>query len=319
MSEKPGKPEAKKNEQPGGFKSYAHSFIVALGIALVIRAIVIYPFRIPTGSMEDSLLVGDFLLANKFVYGLRSPDWIGIPYTKIGFKIPFFRTPGIRKPVKGDVVIFKYPRDITLNYIKRCVGESGDTILVRDKNLFVNGKRMPDAPKSKYIYDLYPAGYSEYAIFPPGSGNRDNYGPVRVPAPGDTFSFPVSMKDQWFERLQLMLYEGNKLEVSTGGESILLTVDNQAQWPGAIARLEASNFYLNGKPLDGTVYTVRNRHYFLMGDNRDNSLDSRYWGFLPERLVVGEALIIYWSWDPDVPFYRLFHKLRWGRLLNLIR
>jgi signal peptidase I len=76
---------------------------------------------------------------------------------------------------------------------------------------------------------------------------------------------------------------------------------------------------VNGIPVNETAYTVKNRHYFMMGDNRDNSLDSRYWGFLPERLVVCEALVIYWSWDSGVPLYRLFQKIRWGRLLNLIR
>jgi signal peptidase I len=312
-----GKPPEPKPKS--GFRAYTDSFFVALVIALVIRAVVIYPFRIPTGSMEDTLLVGDFLLANKFVYGLRSPDWIGIPYTKIGFKIPFFRTPGFRKPVKGDVVIFKYPRDITLNYIKRCVGTSGDTIMVRDKHLFVNGRAFPDAPKSKYIYPLYPKDYQEFAIFPPNSGNRDYYGPVRVPAPGDTFHFADSNRDLWFERLQLMLYEGNRLTVQDAAERIELTVDNQSHWLGAIRSLPAANFRVNEVPLDGLVYTVKNRHFFMMGDNRDNSLDSRYWGFLPERLVVGEALVIYWSWNGDVPLYRLFHKIRWGRLLNLIR
>ena len=115
------------------------SLLVAVLIAIVIRALVIYPFRIPTGSMEDSLLVGDFLLANKFVYGIRTPDWIGIPYTKIGFDIPFIRTPGFRKPQRGDVVIFKYPRDASLNYIKRCVAVSGDTVLYRNKVLYING------------------------------------------------------------------------------------------------------------------------------------------------------------------------------------
>src|SRR5512137_2468173 len=121
------KTESTSKKEKSGVRQYVYSFLVALLIALVIRAVVIYPFRIPTGSMEDSLLVGDFLLANKFVYGVRSPDWIGIPYTKIGFKVPFFRTPGFRKPQKGDVVIFKYPRDVSLNYIKRCIGTSGDT------------------------------------------------------------------------------------------------------------------------------------------------------------------------------------------------
>jgi signal peptidase I len=308
-----------KNKKSGA-RQYADSFLVALAIALVIRAVVIYPFRIPTGSMEDTLLVGDFLLANKFVYGIRSPDWIGIPYTKIGFKIPFFRTPGFRKPQKGDVVIFKYPRDITLNYIKRCVGASGDTILVRNKHLFVNGRAFPNAPKSKFIHDLvYPADFEEYTIYPPGVGNRDNYGPVRIPAPGDTFHFTESNRSLWFERLQIALYEGNRILARIGGENIPLTVDNQNQWPSAVQKLAPKDFLINGRPLDGMVYTVKNRHYFMMGDNRDNSLDSRYWGYLPERLVVGEALVIYWSWDSDVPLYRLFKKIRWERLLNLIR
>jgi signal peptidase I len=292
---------------------------VALGIALVIRAVVIYPFRIPTGSMEDTLLVGDFLLANKFVYGVRSPDWIGIPYTKIGFKIPFFRTPGFRRPQAGDVVIFKYPRDITLNYIKRCVAVSGDTVRVRDKKLTVNGAAFPDAPEGKHIYDLYPPDWAEYSIFPPGAGNRDQYGPVRVPAPGDTFRFTETTRPLWFERLQVMLYEGNRLQLASRGERIPLTVENLSEWPAAFSRVSASDVFVNGEPLEGLVYAVKSRHYFLMGDNRDNSLDSRYWGFLPERLVVGEALVIYWSWDNEVPMYRLFSKIRWGRLLNLIR
>jgi signal peptidase I len=78
-------------------------------------------------------------------------------------------------------------------------------------------------------------------------------------------------------------------------------------------------FHIAGKPIRDNVYTVRNKHYFMMGDNRDNSLDSRYWGYLPERNIVGEALIIYWSWDNAMPFYRLFNKVRWGRIFDLIR
>jgi signal peptidase I len=320
MARQREKSESSDKKEKSGFRQYADSFLVALAIALLIRAVVIYPFRIPTGSMEDTLLVGDFLLANKFVYGVRSPDWIGIPYTKIGFKIPFFRTPGFRKPLKGDVVIFKYPRDITLNYIKRCVATSGDTVLVRNKQLFVNGRVFPNAPKSKFIHNMvYPADFEEYGVYPPGAGNRDNYGPVRVPVPGDTFRFTESNRSSWSERLQIMLYEDADIQVRVGGERIRLTVDNQNQWPSAIQKLAPGDFWINGKPLGGAVYTVKNRHFFMMGDNRDNSLDSRYWGFLPERLVVGEALVIYWSWDSDVPLYRLFKKIRWNRLLNLIR
>ena len=313
----------RKSQKTTGAKStgweYWKSLLIAIGIALLIRAVVVYPFRIPTGSMEDTLLVGDFLLANKFVYGIRSPDWIGIPYTKIGFSIPFIKTPGFRKPKQGDVVIFKYPRDLSLNYIKRCIAVSGDTVEVRNKVTFVNGKIFPNPPHSKFIdYRIYPRGYQEYNIFPPGAGNRDNYGPVRVPAPGDTFHFTNSNKNLWFERFQIAIYEGHKITISYRGEKVRLTVKNQNRWPTAIEMYPIEDFAIDGHPLNQTIYTVKYRHYFMMGDNRDNSLDSRYWGFLPEHDVVGEALIIYLSWDSDIPLYRIFHKIRWKRIFELI-
>jgi len=314
--------ESKKKspeKSQSGFREYFESFFVALMIALVIRALVIYPFRIPTGSMKDTLLEGDFLLANKFVYGLRSPDWIGIPYTKIGFKIPFVRTPGFRKPVPGDVVIFKYPKDQSLNYIKRCVAQSGDTVLIRDKTLIVNGQEFPNAPKTKWIYStIYPLGALEKNCFPPGAGNRDNYGPVVVPAPGDTFRFVEDNRDEWEKWMIIALYEGYDLALKYHGQEIKLNEKNLPRWRRYIRQYPLDTFYIDGESFENYLYTVKNRHYFMMGDNRDNSLDSRYWGFLPERLVVGEALIIYWSWDNVTPFYKLFEKIRWGRILNLI-
>lgn len=306
-------------KKKNGSREYIESLLVALAIALVIRALVIYPFRIPTGSMKDTLLVGDFLIANKFVYGIRTPDWIGIPYTKIGFKIPFFRTPGFRLPQQGDVVIFKYPRDDMLNYIKRCIAVSGDTLEVKKKAVYVNGKVFPNPPKSKYIYPTYPEDYEEYNIFPPNSGNRDNYGPVVIPAPGDTFGFSLSNKSLWFERFQIAVYEGHDLSVKTHSGNVLMTVENQNRWKATIDRYALDDFFIDGDPIGNLIYTVKNRHYFLMGDNRDNSLDSRYWGFLPERYVVGEALVIYWSWNSEIPFYRLLEKIRLKRILNLIK
>ncbi len=310
----------KPENQKSTFREYMESLLVAVLIAIVIRALVIYPFRIPTGSMEDSLLVGDFLLANKFVYGIRTPDWIGIPYTKLGFEIPFIRTPGFRKPQKGDVVIFKYPRDATLNYIKRCIAVSGDTVEYRNKVLYVNGEIFPNPPHSKFIDNsIYPANRQQYDIYPPGAGNRDNYGPVRVPARGDTYHFTEENKNLWYERFQIMIYEGHQITLSHNNQAIDLIIENQDRWQRAINTYPIDDFTIDGESLNGYTYTVENRHYFMMGDNRDNSLDSRSWGFLPERYVVGEGLIIYWSWDSDEPLYRLFNKVRWGRILNLIR
>ncbi len=316
---KPQKPRKRVGKR-STFRDYTESLFVALAIALVIRALVIYPFRIPTGSMENSLLVGDFLLANKFVYGIRSPDWIGIPYTRIGFKLPFFRTPGFRKPQRGDVVIFKYPRDDFLNYIKRCIAVSGDTVEIVEKNVYVNGEPFLDPPNSKYIHDyVLPRRVTSQDIYPPGAGNTDYYGPVRVPAPGDTFRFTQMNKDRWFEWFQIVVYEGRELILSHEGQTIRLTVENQERWKSAIQMYPAESFFIEGVSLRDEAYEVKYRHYFMMGDNRDNSQDSRYWGYLPERYVVGEALIIYWSWNGDVPLYRIFEKVRWPRLLHLIR
>jgi len=126
-------------------------FIITLTIMVFcIRTAVVEAYRIPSSSMEDTLLIGDFLMVNKFLYGIRTPDWIGIPFTGIGFDVPHTRIPGLRKPRRGDVIVFKYPRDPSQNYIKRCVGLPGDTLEIRDKVLLINGEVIGDPPKAKY-------------------------------------------------------------------------------------------------------------------------------------------------------------------------
>ncbi|MFN3822312.1 MAG: signal peptidase I, partial [bacterium] len=177
-------------------------------IVMAIRLILLEAFRIPTGSMEDTLLVGDFLLVNKFIYGIRSPDWIGIPFTRVGFFIPHFRLPALRKVKQGDVVVFRFPLNRHLSYIKRCIALEGQTVEIRNKVVYVDNKVFPNPPHCKFSSPMtYPPDFVESAIVPKDMPfrNRDNYGPVTVP-------------------------------------------------PG---------------------------HIFVLGDNRDNSADSRYWGFLP--------------------------------------
>lgn len=222
---------------------------LVLSIALMvygIRLAVVEAYRIPTGSMEKTLLVGDFLLVNKFVYGIRTPDWIGVPFTRAGFFVPFFRLPGFSKIKQGDILVFRYPRDPDLSYIKRCVAIEGQTVEVKDKVLYIDGKIFANPPNSQFISPFtYPADAVDATISPPGliHSNRDNYGPVTVP-------------------------------------------------PGCL---------------------------FMMGDNRDNSADSRFWGFLSKDLVLGKAMLIYFSWDQNKPLYQLDKKIRWGRIGNLIR
>ena len=223
-------------------REYSESIIIAVIAALIIRALFIQAFKIPTGSMEDTLLVGDFLLVNKFIYGSK------VPFINL-------RLPAISEPKPGHIVVFKYPEDRSLDYIKRCVAIEGQTIEIKDKVLYIDGKIFSNPPKAKFDNALMEKGmHDPSGIFPPGSNfNRDNWGPYKVPE----------------------------------------------------------------------------NHLFMMGDNRANSLDSRYWGFLPREDVVGKALIIYWSWDNTIPFYKFYAiiynilrgktKVRWGRIANIIR
>jgi signal peptidase I len=206
------------------FREYAEAILVAVALTLVIRTFVIQAFRIPTGSMEDTLLVGDFLFVNKFLYGAP------IPFTDA-------RTPEIRGPRHGDILVFKYPKDPSRDFIKRVIGLPGDTIEIRDKTVYVNGVAQQE-PYVKYtVSRIQPKDYQNPTIYPPGAGNRDNYGPYVVP-------------------------QGN---------------------------------------------------YFMMGDNRDNSDDSRFWGPLDRHLIKGKALFIYWSWNKDKMRPRLS---RLGRIIH---
>lgn len=236
--------ERAKRRAKGFVRDWIETIISVAIMVFVIRVTVVEAYRIPTSSMEETLLVGDFLLVNKFIYGIRTPDWIGIPFTKIGFNIPYTRLPGLVEPKQGDIIVFRYPKDESVNYIKRCVAVEGQTVEIRNKILYVDGKPLPDPPHLQHLdYRTIPPELQERGIYPMGAGNRDNYGPVTVPP----------------------------------------------------------------------------ENYFMMGDNRDNSLDSRYWGFLPKKNVVGKALIIYFSWDKSSPFYRLHKKVRWNRILDLIK
>lgn len=220
------------------------AIIIAVLAALILRQFVIAAYKIPTSSMEDTLLVGDFLLVNKFVYGSQTPNWIGIPFTRIGFNVPWFRFPEIVKPMQNDIVVFRYPRDEHLEYIKRCVAVGGQEVSLTNKELFIDEKRFPDPPHLKHIDPRVFARNSHfYPTFRPGLGSRDNFGPYLVPE----------------------------------------------------------------------------NHYFMMGDNRDNSADSREWGPCPPQNIVGKPLIIYLSWNANIPTYRLFHKVRWNRLAMVIR
>jgi signal peptidase I len=192
---------------------YAEAIIIAILIAVVVRTFVVQAFKIPSRSMVPTLLVGDHILVNKFIYGV---------------KVPFLRKTiiPITNPQRGDIVVFIYPNDRSKDYIKRVIGVSGDKIEIKNKIIFINGKQYSDA------YGIY----SDNVIYPGSMQPRDNFGPVTVP--------PESL--------------------------------------------------------------------FVMGDNRDESADSRFWGFVDLKDVEGKAFIIYWSWNHEET------NLRWQRLGNIL-
>ncbi|HYM19406.1 MAG TPA: signal peptidase I [Candidatus Kapabacteria bacterium] len=289
-------------------ESFWRSLIYAGLIALVIRSFVVQAFRIPTGSMKNTLLVGDYLFVNELAYGFHTPKYF--PFTN--FEIPHFGF-DYRKVHRGDVVVFEFPgdRDLVIpkekniNYIKRCIGEPGDTIEVRNKQVFVNGKEFTNTPGMRYNFPPLPLGHPEEGIFPRGNTNwnHDNYGPVRVPKKGDVIALDSKNIDAWSVIIER---EGHKVYCANDGS---ITID--------------------GTP--ATHYTIQRDYLWMMGDNRDDSADSRYWGFAPVDNVVGNALFIYWSWynppnmegkdprmeadgyDPEEP--QTFH-IRWSRLFH---
>lgn len=207
-------------KKKGILRENAEAIVIAIILALVIRTLIVQAFKIPSGSMENTLLIGDQILVNKFIYGV---------------KIPFVDQPllPIRTPARGDIVVFETPEDKDLgfferrDFIKRVVGIEGDVVEVKNKKVYVNDELQPD----DFTIHLDPHTFS--GRFSP----RDNFGPVTVP------------KDA----------------------------------------------------------------LFVMGDSRDNSHDSRFWGFVPLRLLKGKAFVIYWSWDRNTS------SVRWGRLANVLK
>jgi signal peptidase I len=205
-------------------REYFESICVAVILALFVRTFVVQAFKIPTGSMENNLLIGDHLLVNKFVFAptLGRVERAALPIDSVA---------------RGDVIVFKYPEEPERDFIKRVIGLPGETIELRNKQVFINGEPLNEP----YVHFLVPPEQGAPDDEETSFDVRRRYGPVTVP-------------------------EG---------------------------------------------------HYFMMGDNRDNSQDSRYWGFLPREYVKGKALFVYFSFN-DEPAGGIFSSVRWGRLLHQI-
>ncbi|MCX5870332.1 MAG: signal peptidase I [Deltaproteobacteria bacterium] len=202
------------NKSKSIVREYAEAFLWSFVLFLFIRTCVVQSFKIPSESMVNTLVIGDCLLVNKFIYGIK------VPFMNL-------RLPKLRNPQRGDVVVFRFPLDRSNDFVKRLVGVPGDKIQIRDKQVYVNGT----------LYQNPHELHTDAQILPQGLAVRDNFGPIQVPA----------------------------------------------------------------------------NSYFMMGDNRDNSYDSRFWGFVPSDDIVGLAFIKYWSWDSNKWLPRLN---RIGRLID---
>jgi len=203
-----------KTKKKSALRENIEAIIVAIILALFIRTFIVQAFKIPSGSMKETLQIGDHILVNKFIYGV---------------KIPFLRTTiiEVKNPKRNDIVVFKFPEDPGKDFIKRVIGVAGDVVEHRDKKVYVNNEPVDD------IFGMY----TDPHIFPGSFQPRDNFGPVTVP-------------------------------------------------PGSL---------------------------FVMGDNRDHSYDSRWWGFVNLKAVQGNAFMIYWSWDKDN------FGVRWDRIGKMLK
>ena len=280
------------------FTSFLKEMGIIFGAFLVLNSFVLASFEVPTGSMENEIMTGDFLLVNKFVFGGTTPKTI--PFTST--KLPSFKLPAFWAVERGDIIVFMFPgnrREVEpaefAYYLKRCMAVGGDTLQVIDRVVFVNGKPAPVPRNIKFNSGVIkPAGFVDSRIFPDGTPfNEDNYGPIVIPKKGDV----IPLSDETFDPWEIFIRrEGHSIERRKG------------------------KIYVDGTQTD--QYTVGRDYVFGMGDNRDNSLDSRFWGFIPEDAIVGTPLIVYWSWDPDHPIFDLVGKLstvKWNRFGTLVK
>lgn len=279
-----------KKDKESKFWREVKSWIVIILIALGLKSTIIASYMVPTGSMENTIMTGDFLIGNKFLFGARTPDWIGIPYTRTGFNIPSFRLPAFTKPKRGDILIFKFPRDEHLRYVKRCVAGPGQTLEIRDRKLFVNGEHYKLPENGKFTKSrIYRDDYSQPHMFTSTVGNIHNYGPLTVPEKGDTLKL---------------------------GETPGHVLHNILNLAGHEYDIRDDYMIIDGRTTQ--EYIVKQNYYFMMGDNRDNSFDSRYWGFVAADQILGRPLFVFMSWNKKMPLYRITKKIRWDRIGTVV-
>lgn len=357
------KKEKKEAAPKSAAREWADALLFSVVAATLIRWIFLEAYTIPTSSMEKSLLVGDFLFVSKMHYGARTPKtplqvplthqtiWLtDIPSYVKAIQLPQFRLPGFSEVKNNDVVVFNWPdeeghpSDLKTNYIKRCIGIAGDTLSIRNQQVYINGKAAENPEKRQYSYivsttegidekvfrryditDIYPAteGYLIHTSEEKAQKLRElnfiqkvtkqDYS-VDVLEQG-TSCFPHSAKYPW------NVDQFGPLWIPKKGATIQLTEENIIKYQSTISRYEGHDKVevQNGQlMIDGVAvkeYKFKQNYYFMMGDNRHNSLDSRFWGFVPEDHIVGKAWLVWLSIDPNGG---VLDKVRWNRLFSFI-
>ncbi len=392
------KKEKKEKKKKSVLREWIDAAVFAIVVATLIRTFIFEAYTIPTGSMERTLLINDFLFVSKFQYGARIPMTpLSVPFVhnvmpfsngmrksySTAIKWKYRRLPGFSEIKNDDIVVFNYPEGDTViagrtdlsyydlcqeygrdnvlasqqimvhpvdkreNYIKRCVGIAGDTLVMKDAQLYVNGKPQKSWPHMQhwYFYSsansvlLNPDDLKDFVL----EGN-ESYQRNAIYYKQDTMIYNLSNEDAvtvsklpYTSMLQLQLenypdpnfytrdstlYKWNRdnwgpIYIPQKDVSITLNAQNWKMYRRAIevyekneVKQQGDQFYINGKP--ATSYTFKMDYYWMMGDNRCNSLDSRYWGFVPEDHVVGKPWIVWFSFGDG-------QGIRWSRLLRSVR
>ncbi len=377
------KKDKSEKKKKGFFRELFDDILFALIAVTIIRGLFIEAYAIPTGSMENSMLIGDHLFVSKVHFGPRSPRTLiqfplahqdfwgtGIPSYSDIIQLPSFRLPGLRKPKVGEPVVFNWPPDYKKGfpidmktfYVKRCLSTPGDTLEIRDKQAYVNGQIVEDAPNAltgffvetdRGVHQRYmrEVGITDYYDENPG----DTYATNALPnyTYKGKVGFFINATEEQAERLSKFAFIKSVTEVvhETGevddvlmnrelgwtrdnfgplvmpekGMTIPMTPENVKLYGEVIkeydgndnVEISAGTITIDGQAI--SEYTFNQGYYFMIGDNRHNSLDSRSWGFVPYDHIVGKPLFIFWSVDRTNPEAGFFERLRFSRFLDLIK
>lgn len=256
--------------------TFSNSWTGTIIIVLFVIFFVAQAFVIPSGSMKRTLLIGDHLFVKKFSYGIPTPHlpWLEIPV------LPDFNGNGHliegSKPERGDIVVFRYPKDEKIHYVKRCVAKEGDEILYQDKNLYIHFAEGND-----YIKANYPAEKIK------------------------TIAGKLWVNNPYKEKFHGIGYDEN---IDLFAQmSLHMSAGQLAMKPALVQELPIKEGYA----FNAFYAKVETGHYYMVGDNRDHSNDSRFWGSVPYSLVVGKPWFVYFSWDDE-------YKIRWERLFRSV-